>query len=92
MINNPSISAVLKYGATTLATLNSPTYTSGTGIINWSTTLGADVTVPAAQSIALLITTSQAGVAFKIDYDSQTKPSYISFPVSTFININSYVV
>src|SRR6185295_5256229 len=31
----------------------------------------------------------QAGVSFKIDFDSQTKPSRIDLPVSTFINVTS---
>ncbi len=89
---NPTITATLKYGSTTIITLTNPSYTSATGLLTWTATLGADVTIPAGQSIALDITTSQAGVSFIIDYDSQTKPSKIDFPVSTYINVNSVVV
>ncbi len=52
-------------------------------------TLASDVTVPAGQAISLRITTAVAGVIFRIDFDSQTKPSRIDLPVSTFINITS---
>ena len=86
---NPSITAVLKYGSTNIITLSSPAYNSGTGIVTWTGTLGADVTVPAGQAIVLDITSAQSAVIFKIDYDSQTKPSKISLPVSTYINVNS---
>ena len=89
---NPNITALLKYGSTTIITLTNPTYNSGTGLLTWTGTLGADVTVPAGQAIALQITTAQSGVTFRIDYDSQTKPSKISLPVSTYIGITSYDV
>ncbi len=89
---NPNITALLKYGTTNIISLGSPTYNSGSGLLTWTGTLGSDVTVPAGQAIALQITTAQAGVTFKIDYDSQTKPSKINLPVSTFIDITSYAV
>jgi hypothetical protein len=84
---NPAITAVLKYGSNTIITINNPVYSGG--ILTWTATLGADVTVPAGQAISFQITTAQAGVTFRIDYDSQTKPSKIDLPVSTFINILS---
>jgi hypothetical protein len=87
---NPNITAVLKYGATTIATLSSPTYSGG--LLTWATTIGADVTVPAGSAIAFEVTTAQAGVDFIIRYDSQTYPSKVSLPVSTFINTNSVEV
>ena len=86
---NPNITALLKYGGTTIISLTNPTYNSGTNLLTWTGTLGADVTVPAGQAIALQITTAQSGVAFKIDYDSQTKPSKINLPVSTYIDITA---
>jgi len=86
---NPTITALLKYGATTIITLTNPTYTGGTNLVTWTAVLGADVNVPTGQAIALQITTAQAGVNFRIDYDSQTKPSRIDLPVSTFINMTS---
>ncbi|WP_367392859.1 DNRLRE domain-containing protein [Lewinella sp. LCG006] len=86
---SPNISATLRYGGTNITTLTNPTYNAGTGLLTWTGTLGSDLTVPAGQSITLDITTAQSGVAFTIDYDSQTDPSLIDLPVSTFININS---
>ena len=87
---NPNVTAVLKYGATTIATLTNPAYSGG--LLTWTGTLGADVTVPAGQAIVLEITTAQAGVSFQIRYDSQTYPSLVELPVSTFINVNSVEV
>ncbi|MCL4201928.1 MAG: hypothetical protein KJ000_05495, partial [Pirellulaceae bacterium] len=88
----PNITATLKHGATTFATLTSPTYDSGAGTLTWSTTLGSNVTIPAGQSIALEVTTAQSGVGFQIQYDSATKPSKIELPTTTFINIDSLAV
>jgi hypothetical protein len=86
---NPSITAVLQYGATNIITLTNPTYNSGTNLLTWTATLATDVTVPAGQAINLRITTAQIGVNFRIDFDSQFKPSRIDLPVSTFINVTS---
>ena len=86
---NPAITATLKYGATTIITLSNPVYNSGTGLLTWTGTLPADVTIATGQAITLVINTLQTDVSFKIEYDSQTKPSRIDLPVSTFINVNS---
>lgn len=84
---NPNITATIRYGATNIIVLSNPSYNSATGLLTWTGTLGTDVTVPLGQTISLDVTTNQAGVSFKIDYDSQTKPSKIELPVSTFVNI-----
>jgi hypothetical protein len=89
---NPTITASLKYGAATIITLSNPVYNSGTGTLTWTGTLAADVNIPSAQAISLTVATSQAGVSFTIDYDSQSKPSKIDFSVSTYITINSVSV
>jgi hypothetical protein len=89
---SPNISAILRYGATTITTLTNPSYNAGTGLLTWTTTRGTNITAPAGQDISLAVTTAQSGVAFTIDYDSQTKPSLIDLPVSTFININSLAI
>ena len=86
---NPSITAELKYNSTTIISLSNPTYNSGTGLLTWTGTLGSNVTVPAGQTITLVITNLQSGTSYKIDYDSQTKPSKVSFTTSTYINVNS---
>jgi hypothetical protein len=89
---SPTISAVLRYGATNIITLSSPSYNSSTGIMTWTSTRSTDITVPAGQAIALEITTTQANVAFQLRHDSQTYPSRVILPVSTFINVNSLQV
>jgi LPXTG-site transpeptidase (sortase) family protein len=90
---NPTISAIIKNGATTISTLNSPTYTSltsSTGYLSWNgTTVGSLTTITAGQAISLDITTTQAGVSFNIQYDSSTKPSLISLPTTTVVKVDS---
>ncbi len=93
---SPTISAVIKKGttyagATTVATITNPTYNSGTGTLTWtSAALGSAVTVNVGEFIYLDITTTQSGVTFQIQYDSTTKPSKISLPTNTVIQIPSY--
>ena len=87
---SPTISAVLKYGATTIISLTNPSYSGG--LLTWTGTLASDVTVPSGQAISLVVTTNQAGVSFKIDYDSQTKPSRIELSTSTYIDITSHEI
>ncbi len=89
---NPNITATLKYGSNIIISLFNPTYNSGTGLLTWTGTLGSDRTVPAGQALVLDVSTSQSGVTFAIQYDSQTKPSKINLPVSTYIDIASYDV
>ena len=84
---NPNITAVLRYGTTNFITLTNPVYNSTTGLLTWTSTLASDVTVPVGQAIALVVTSAQAGVTFTIQFDSQTKPSKIELPVSTFISV-----
>jgi hypothetical protein len=86
---NPNITAIIKYGSTVITTLTNPTYNSGTGLLTWTGSLGSDVTVPTGQAIAMEVTCLQPGVTFNIQFDSQTKPSKINLPVSTYINVNS---
>jgi hypothetical protein len=54
--------------------------------------LGADKTIATGEAITLDVSSSQAGVSFKIDYDSATKPSKIEFTTSTFIEMTSLKV
>ena len=89
MPTSPNITAVLRYGGTTIITLINPVYNSVTGVITWTGQLASNVTVPSGQAISLDITTAQAGVTFTILFDSQTKPSKINLPVTTYIDISS---
>ena len=84
---NPAVTAEFYYGATNIITINNPVHNAG--LLTWTATLPADITVPAGQAISLRITTAQAGVIFRIDFDSQTKPSRIDLPVSTYIEVVS---
>ncbi|HYD48088.1 MAG TPA: hypothetical protein VEB21_07070, partial [Terriglobales bacterium] len=95
---NPSVTATVRRNATTIATLNSPTYSatlaacnSGPGL-SWSGVLGSAVTVTAGQAVNLQITTAQAGVTFQVQYDSNTKPSLVALPTTTVINVDSLAV
>ena len=92
MPTTPDITAELKYNTTDIISLPNPVYNSSDGVLTWTGILGSDVTVPAGEAIALQITTAQPSVSFTIDYDSQTKPSKIELPVTTFIDITSYAV
>ncbi len=83
----PGISAALSLGGVSTLNLTNPSYSGG--LLTWTTSLPSDVTIPSGQTVSLTITTAQAGVTFYIDYDSQTKPSKISLPVSTYIDITS---
>lgn len=90
---NPAITVQLKYGSTNIITLSNPVYSTSSKIIGWTGTLGADVTIPTAQALELVITSSQPGVQFQIEYHSASKPSRISLlPVSTFIDFVSFDV
>jgi uncharacterized protein YjdB len=86
---NPNITAVLKYGTTTFATLSNPSFNSSTNLLTWSGTLGSNVSIPAGQAIALVITTAEPTATFRIDYDSQTKPSKIELPINESTQITT---
>lgn len=83
----PNVTALIRRGTTTILSLSNPSYNAG--LLTWTASLPADVKVSAGEVISLRITTAQAGVNFRIDFDSQTKPSRIDLPVSSFINIVS---
>ena len=84
---NPNISAVLKHGTTTFATLTNPVYNSSAGTLSWTQTLGSNYSLPAGQKVSLVITRNDSGYNFNIQYDSQTKPSRIELPTTTVIEI-----
>jgi uncharacterized repeat protein (TIGR01451 family) len=81
----PNVTALLKYGANTIATLTNPTYNSGAGTLVWSGTLGTPITVPSGQPIDLVLTSNQTGAEFNVQYDSTTRPSKVSLPTTTVI-------
>ena len=87
---NPAVTAVLKYGSTTIATLSNPVYSSG--LLTFSGGLASAVTVPAGQAVVLQITSNQGGVSFQIQYDSQTKPSHIDLPTTSVITVDNLAI
>lgn len=89
LVSNPNITAVLKYGSTTIATLTNPSFNSSTNLLTWTSTLPSNVNIPAGQAISLAVTTAEPMAVFRLDYDSQTKPSKIELPVSNYIDITS---
>lgn len=84
---NPNITAVLKYGTTTLVTLTAPSYSGG--ILTWSGVLASGATVPAGQALVVEFTTAQSGVSFQVRYDSKDYPSRVSLPTTTVISLTS---
>lgn len=82
-----NVNAVLTYAGNPIITLTNPSYAGG--LLTWTGTLASDVLINAGQTIAIQFTTAQPGVTFRIDFDSQTKPSRIDIPVSTYIQVTS---
>ncbi|MBX3010174.1 MAG: DUF11 domain-containing protein [Caldilineaceae bacterium] len=89
---NPNVSATLKYGATTLATLSNPTYNSTTGALSWTGAVASNITIPAGQALGLTIASNQSNVSFTIQYDSSSKPSQIKLPTTTVIDITDFAL
>ncbi|MCA0131357.1 LamG-like jellyroll fold domain-containing protein [Winogradskyella alexanderae] len=84
---NPSISAELHYGATNIITLTNPTYDNASGLLTWTGVLGSDISIPAGEALALTVATTEPNVSFYIDYDSDTKPSNITFSRDSGVGI-----
>jgi LPXTG-site transpeptidase (sortase) family protein len=90
MVANPNLTATLRNGATTFATLTNPTYNAGTGTLTWSGTTSTSTTIPATTgAVILTITDAQAAATYAIQYDSSTKPSVITLPTTTVIKVDS---
>ncbi len=91
--SSSDISAILRYGNTTIANLTNAGYTGGTtGVLTLSGTLTNGIMVPAGESIEMEVITNEPLALIAIQYDSQTKPSKIEFSTSTYIDIISYDV
>ncbi|MDB6066752.1 MAG: type fimbrial biosis protein PilY1 [Pedosphaera sp.] len=90
MPTNPAITATLQYNGVDVITLSNPAYSAANSNLVWSGILTSNVTIPAGQFIACIISNNQPGITFHIDYDSTSKPSKITLPASTVIQINSF--
>lgn len=56
--------------------------------LDWATTLGSSVNVPAGDAVSLTVQ-NNSGTAFSVLYDSATYPSMISLPATTVISVDS---
>jgi hypothetical protein len=86
---NPSINAILSCGGTNFLTLTNASYSSTASNIVWSGSLTNAFAALTNQAISLTVTTLQAGVTFRIDYDSSDKASQIRLPTTNVIAIAS---
>jgi choice-of-anchor A domain-containing protein/uncharacterized repeat protein (TIGR01451 family) len=93
---SPDISAVVKYGSTTIIDLgNNPirTFLGGTSyLLVYNGSLGSNVTIPAGEAVVLEVTLNEGGYEFEIEYDSQTRPSKIDLPATSVIDIDNLAV
>ena len=69
--------------------MSSPGYNSSSNTLIWSGSLSSNVTVAAGNVISYVISNGQAGVSFKVNYDSMTSPSKIALPTTTVISAQS---
>jgi len=91
------VTATLKHGTITVFTsniaANSGLGTTGTtGTLTWTGTIAADYTVPSGENLSLDLSNDYSAANIRIDYDATTKPSLITVPTTTYININSFNV
>jgi uncharacterized repeat protein (TIGR01451 family) len=84
---SPAVTATLRYGGTTFLTLTNPVFSSANSNLVWSGVLTSNVTIPTGQAISYVISNGVSGVAFHVDYDSTNKPSKITLPTTSVINI-----
>jgi hypothetical protein len=86
---NPKVTATLKYDNINIIALNNPVYNTTNQFLTWTGNLGTDFTVPSGKAIQLDITTGERNLLFQIAYDHSTKPSFVEFTTSTYIDITS---
>ncbi len=92
-IPNPAaVRATLSSGGTAFFTSTSATWSIADSSLTWTGTIPTDVTINAGQTIALLVESDLTTTTFSIRYDAQTKPSAITLPTSTYINVGSIAV
>lgn len=88
MPGSPAITAVLKKNGTTIATSSSAAASGGLLTFTFPA-CGTAASFAASDVLTLDITTAQSGVTFTVDFDSSTKPSKITLPTTTVINVDS---
>ncbi|WP_333809764.1 beta strand repeat-containing protein, partial [Flavobacterium sp.] len=92
-ITSPApVTARLSYNGILFFNSNSATWNSTNNTFTWTGTVPSDVTIPSGQAVTLAIESDLTSATFKIDYDSNTKPSYVELPTSTYINVSNIAV
>ncbi len=91
MPTNPAVTATLQYNGTNFLTLSNPLYSATSNYLVWTGVMAGNVTVPAGQAITCVISNSQSGVAYHVNYGSTNAPSVIVLPASagTVVAVNT---
>lgn len=89
---NPDITAVLKHGSTTFATLTNPVYNAIDGTLNWIAAVSSLTTLPAGQAVELEVIVNETGYVFEILYDSDSAPSKIDMETTTVISVDAFEI
>jgi len=89
---NPEITAELRHGNGNIITISNPTYDNSAGLLKWTGQLAANVNIPSGQKISLFIRNNQADVVYRLEYDSEAKPSKIEFITSSTIKIDNFQI
>lgn len=88
---NPAITCALRSGTSPILTLNNPIFSENSGTSNdtlvFTGSIPAPVTIPAGTPVKAVITSSQPGVSFRINYDHLEAPSVITLPTTTVIEM-----
>jgi len=92
MPTNPAVTATLYAGNSHILSLANPVYNAASSNLVWYGTLPSGVTVPAGERISLAITNFQAGVSFRIYFDSVAYPSKLLLQTTNAIAVTSVAV
>jgi hypothetical protein len=89
--SNPAISCALRAGTNPVITMNNPVFTENSGTSNdtlvFTGSLPTPLTISAGTSMKAVVTSSQPGASFRINYDHQTSPSVINLPTTSVIEM-----
>ncbi|MEY3367471.1 MAG: hypothetical protein RI973_626, partial [Bacteroidota bacterium] len=77
---------------TVLLTDATAVWDAGTSTLTWTGTLASQMTIPQGKKIAVLIKNNDPNLTFRVDFDSQTKPSAVELPTTSLIDVTSIQV
>jgi len=84
-----NVTARLYHGATLFFEDTTAAYNGSAGTLVWSEALSGPVSIPAGEAVSFEIVNNQVGVSFQVDFDSATRPSKVSLPTTTVIEVAS---